>query len=52
MKISITHYDRTFIAEIPDESNIYEVADVLRGVLLICGFGNKTIDAVIKKDED
>lgn len=33
MQISITHYDRKFTTEIPDDSSLEETFDAIRGIL-------------------
>lgn len=50
MKISIENYGMKYNTELDDESNIYEVGNALRGLLLAITFLPETVNKILPDD--
>ena len=51
MKITIQHYDTTVTTETPDDGDIVEVVQHIKGLLVGCGFHPHSVDEVMGLDE-
>ena len=45
MKIQVTHYNKTYTAEGPDDGDIVSVLEDFKGLLVACGFHPRTVDS-------
>lgn len=45
MKIQLTHYNKTYTAEGPDDGDIVSVLEDFKGLLVACGFHPRTVDS-------
>ena len=45
MKIQLTHYNKTYTAEGPDDADIVGVLEDFKGLLVACGFHPRTVDS-------
>jgi hypothetical protein len=50
--ISITHYGRKFIAELPCDVSLGELCDALKGLLKAAGYADETVNEHIKGEHD
>ena len=51
MKITIESYGKIHSSEISDQSTIDEVADILKGLLLLCGYHIDSINEILPEIE-
>ena len=52
MVIKIEHYGKTFTAEIPDDSDLYDVMDSFNGLLVCCTYQPESINDYILEKAD
>lgn len=45
MKIQLTHYNKTYTAESPDDQDIVGVLEDFKGLLVACGFHPRSVDS-------
>lgn len=52
MKITVKNYDRKIKLEIPEDSDLNTVAEMLQGVFIALGWSENVVKSHIKKEGD
>lgn len=50
MEITIKHYDLEIKLNLPPDVGVADVAQALRGALISCGYGMKSVEKYIKTE--